>query len=132
MNPKARQRLIQKGVMPLCPKTDLTRSGGTMPLQQVVARTPELHFEQADLDKHIAAILDQLPNKEWFTPKEIANVIGRCDAWVRNRFRANPRCFNTGNGSKVYLAIPRDTLTDELRCMYRYRTAIPLVTKTPL
>ncbi len=84
-----------------------------------------MFIEAAQLDKRIAAIMDQLPKKEWFTPKEVGTALGRCDAWVRDRFQGVAGCFNRGSGSKVYLAIPKDVLQSELRSMYRCR--IPVV-----
>src|SRR5690349_20057806 len=91
------------------------------PSSNVGMHTPEVFVEMADLEKRIAVIMGQLPKKEWFTPKEVGQEICRCDSWVRHRFQENPHCFNLSNGSKVYLAIPRDVLEAELRSMYRCR-----------
>jgi hypothetical protein len=81
---------------------------------------PTFLIEASYLEARVKEILERLPrHKELFTPQEVAFAVSRSDRWVRNRFGLNPRCFDAGNASKVYLSIPRVVVAEEIRKMYR-------------
>lgn len=81
---------------------------------------PSFLIEEQYLEAQVGKVLSRLPMyKDMFTPQEVAFAVSRSDEWVRVRFKQNPRCFNHGNASKVYLSIPRDVVAAEVRNMIR-------------
>ena len=55
--------------------------------------------------------------QQWFSPKEVAAILGRSDQWVRKAFEAGTIFGCSANGTrpaarqkKQYISIPRDCL----------------------
>lgn len=81
---------------------------------------PTFLAEETYLEARVKEVMDRLPrHKELFTPPEVAFALSRSDRWVRERFKSNPRCFDVGNRTQVYLSIPRGEVSAEVRKMFR-------------
>ena len=90
------------------------------PLQAPRQPIPAFLVEEAQLEARVADVFGRLPQyKTLFTPQEVAFALSRPERWVRERFKKNPHCFDTGNATKVYLSIPRVAVAEEIRKMYR-------------
>src|ERR1700733_5702746 len=72
---------------------------------------PTFLIEEAQLEARIEEIFGRLPSyKNLFTPQEVAFALAKPAKWVRERFKKNPHCFDTGNtGTRIFLSIPRTT-----------------------
>ena len=91
---------------------------------------PTFLLDESVLELRVQEVLARLsPHKELFTPSEVAFALSKSDKWVRERFRNNPRCFNTGNRTKVYLSIPRSEIAEEVRKMCRFPHRLRLAPK---
>src|SRR6516225_2582779 len=81
--------------------------GGVLVAVQAVERkppTPTFIIEEAYLEERVKEVLDRLPKyKDSFKPPEVAFAMGMSDRWVRERYKGNPRCFDAGNRTQVYL-----------------------------
>ena len=97
-------------------------AGVLRPLPSVERKEPQPTFlsEETYLNARVQEVMDRLPrHKELLTPQEVAFALSRSDRWVRERFKSNPRCFDIGNRTQVYLSIPRVEVAAEVRRMFR-------------
>ncbi len=74
-----------------------------------------MEMERDWISKHFGDFVP--PNQQWFSPKEVAAIIGRSDQFVRNSFYSGKIMGHMSNGlarkgeeKKSYLRVHRDAI----------------------